>query len=643
MTLDPEQVWKTAINQLQMTMPRASFETWVRDTRLVSYRDGYFMIGTQNKYGCEWLTNHLTPTITHLLTEITKRDITVSFIIETQVFEEDQDEVDSQVESETTEVEVVHRLSYDEVVFPERVIALPGYFSRLIPEIGARNAWLYIGWRQAVWDGQRQDHGSKTKRIPVKDIIRFSGLSQRTFFRAVEDSSTWKSLSGLVERCDTEPYWSRGKDQRAHRLPNHYTVYITLPLSLADAASVQDWLEARMKEGMSLLDAVTNASQLPNLIGELLPTVIITNKRMMPDTPRTVMEITSLLAGGKDHMSPELQKASETLHQKIISSFGTILLTHYFLKTVIPQAKLTPAQAWLIALLRDHCYSNPDTGEVRDEVLVHGGYPELANWLGLNRPKTVWEWIHDSQGPVSAFLSTPVGSDQDNIDSLRLQVRLDEPIFDGASGTISDTQMASIDGAIGTIGPGANDTHSMADMAPLDGAIGTPFWREWHSLKHLNPSSTSQERTTPTTQNEAAVVPPPRWDLKKLLIQNHVHPKVTKELLNKNISPQTFISWLLYACSPAGEGINNPLAYALASLREESTQGPGKAYDQLAALPPKELIKLVHWSMERASDKYSLQKASSGNPTWDSVMKASTRHSLLFTYLVGVTEEENPK
>jgi hypothetical protein len=131
--------------------------------------------------------------------------------------------------------------------------------------------------------------------------------------------------------------------------------------------------------------------------------------------------------------------------------------------------------------------------------------------------------------------------------------------------------------------------------------------------------------------------------LKKLLIQNHVHPKVTKELLNKNISPQTFISWLLYACSPAGEGINNPLAYALASLREESTQGPGKAYDQLAALPPKELIKLVHWSMERASDKYSLQKASSGNPTWDSVMKASTRHSLLFTYLVGVTEEENPK
>jgi hypothetical protein len=281
---------------------------------------------------------------------------------------------------------------------------------------------------------------------------------------------------------------------------------------------------------------------------------------------------------------------------------------------------------------------------VRDEVLVHGGYSELANWLGLNRPKTVWEWIHDSQGPVSAFLSTLAGSDQDNIDSLRLQVRLDEPVFDGASGTISDEQMASIDGTIGTINHGANVTHSMADMAPLDGAIGTPPWREWHSLKHVNPSSTTQEKITPTTPNTAAVVPPPRWDLKKLLVQNHVHPKVTKELLHKNVSPRTFISWLLYACSPAGEGINNPLAYALASLREESVQEPGNAYDQLAALPPKELIKLARWSIERASNKYDLRNVSSGNPTWDSVMKASTRHNLLLTYLVEVTEKEkNPK
>ena len=82
------------------------------------------------------------------------------------------------------------------------------------------------------------------------------------------------------------------------------------------------------------------------------------------------MEIAGQLAGVEGKLSPDLQEASEALHRKIISAFGTILLTHYFLETVIPNAKLTPPQAWLVALLRDRCYINHDTGEVREEVLV---------------------------------------------------------------------------------------------------------------------------------------------------------------------------------------------------------------------------------------------------------------------------------
>jgi hypothetical protein len=128
---------------------------------------------------------------------------------------------------------------------------------------------------------------------------------------------------------------------------------------------------------------------------------------------------------------------------------------------------------------------------------------------------------------------------------------------------------------------------------------------------------------------------PPRWVLRKILIQSHVHSKVLKELLSKNASVQAFISWLLYACSPAGSGIQSPLAYALASLRDFPKHGAGGAYDQLASLPPAELIQLVRWSIKRAGQRYDLQSASTGNEVWERTMGASDRHTVLLAILFG--------
>ena len=631
MILNPEQAWQTALGQIQLEMPKASFDTWVRDTHLVSFEDGSFKIGVFNEYAREWLESRLTSTVTRLLMGILNQDIEVTFVVDASAkTSEDQVDSGSETESETAKVQIVHRLGYDEVVLPERVVAIPGYFSRLVPEIGARNAWLYIGWRQAVWDGSHRDNDSRTRRVPVREIIRFSGLSRRTFFRAVDEPSTWRALSGLVEQCQEEPRWARGKDRQAHRLPNNYTVHMTLPLSFTDAASVRDWLKTCLSDGISLLDALIKASQIQDLVGEVLSQVRIPSADLSPDIPRTVMEIASQLAGVEDKLSPDLQDASEALHRKIISSFGTILLTHYFMETVIPNAKLTPAQAWLIAMLRDRCYFNRNTGEVRDEVLMRGGYEELADRLGLKRSKTVWEWIRDDNGPVSAFLTVLPGIERDEANSLRLRVRLEEPIFDGASDTIRMAQVAPMDGA--------NDTHRMAEMALLDGANDTLGWREWHGLKHLNTDLNTQKRITPTTRKTPAAVPP-KWVLRKILVQAHVHPKVTKDLLEKNASAHAFVSWLLYSCSSAGEGIKNPLAYVLAALREDPCHGPGGTFDQLAALPPAELIRLVRWSVKKASRKYDFTDDSSGNSDWDDTMGASERHEILLKILIGEEDD----
>ena len=53
--MKPEQAWRTALEQLQMEMPKATFDTWVRDTSFVSLEDGVFVIGTANEYVRQWL------------------------------------------------------------------------------------------------------------------------------------------------------------------------------------------------------------------------------------------------------------------------------------------------------------------------------------------------------------------------------------------------------------------------------------------------------------------------------------------------------------------------------------------------------------------------------------------------------------
>ena len=83
-----EQAWQAAQGQLQMEMPKAAFDTWVRGAELVSYEDGTFIIGVRNAYTRDWLDDRLSSTVVRLLTGIMNRTVEVRFIVwqDTQVF-----------------------------------------------------------------------------------------------------------------------------------------------------------------------------------------------------------------------------------------------------------------------------------------------------------------------------------------------------------------------------------------------------------------------------------------------------------------------------------------------------------------------------------------------------------------------------
>ena len=69
--------WQAVLAQLQAEMPRASFDTWVRDTQPISFDEQVLSIGVRNAYARDWLESRLESTVNRLL----NGNITVCFVV----------------------------------------------------------------------------------------------------------------------------------------------------------------------------------------------------------------------------------------------------------------------------------------------------------------------------------------------------------------------------------------------------------------------------------------------------------------------------------------------------------------------------------------------------------------------------------
>jgi chromosomal replication initiator protein len=90
--MNAEQAWQSVLGQLQMEMPRASFDTWVRDTRPISYQDGMLTIGVHNAYARDWLESRLASTVNRLLVGVLNASVSVHFVVNGNESEEVTDE-----------------------------------------------------------------------------------------------------------------------------------------------------------------------------------------------------------------------------------------------------------------------------------------------------------------------------------------------------------------------------------------------------------------------------------------------------------------------------------------------------------------------------------------------------------------------
>ena len=650
--MDAERAWQSALGQLQMEMPKTSFDTWVRDTRLVSYEDGHFTIGVRNAYMREWLESRLSSTATRLLMGIMNRSVDLQFVVTeegNQVVEKDESEDDLDVapEEQTDEllVEAKYDLVYDEIVVPDHVTVVPSYFRKHLRVIGPDLGWLYLGFRQSAFNAGGRS-GTRRERFSGQSIAALSGIAVSTFWNRIGKAETWERLKGLVTTSAATPEWDTSSST-PKRLPRKYVVSMTLPLTAVDARSLRTRLTANLERLGEPEKAIEAAAETP--LDQLLP---VDAKVEAGDSPESVTFIVRSQFG--EMLSGErLEILSTRLHKHIMPDKDRLGVTHFFVEHVLPYLGTGPG--WALTLLRDRCYINRETGEVRNQVIVSGGYAEIATWLGLARPKTVWEWLYgkhsesrgrskpgrkgEQRGPGRkpseiGKLTNPVlrvylreittGKASNFATSLRtFNVLLEELPAEILTTALDEQADRELTRALsGDSGLGAVCSIGMARFVEDNGAVCSivmarfvdhlgAVCRVFKSLNSLNQFLISKDSpSTPegTTSRTGRVGNQAYWDFDFLMKNNQVvkandilqHQKATGTSI-KDLA-QGFISWLLYAYSPSGKRIEDPVALATKRLLDNIHASAGGDFDRLACLRPFELKAL--FDRDQAGDLY---------------------------------------
>ncbi len=79
--MKPNHIWSAALGELQLQMTQATFDTWLRDSRLLKYEDSTFIIGVKNGYAKDWLENRLLATIKRTLARLAGQTVAVKFVV----------------------------------------------------------------------------------------------------------------------------------------------------------------------------------------------------------------------------------------------------------------------------------------------------------------------------------------------------------------------------------------------------------------------------------------------------------------------------------------------------------------------------------------------------------------------------------
>jgi hypothetical protein len=374
---------------------------------------------------------------------------------------------------------------------------------------------------------------------------------------------------------------------------------------------------------------------------------------------QTVQDVIRELVGHR--LDGELGNLADQLADRLVAPEDFMLISWYFLKHWLPV--LGADAAMFVLVLRNMCYFNDETGEIRDEVWMDGGYETIANRLGINNPRVVANWLPvridrgkrkdklsertveelSRRQRLQDLLSLFVERTDHRINSegsygWKFKVQRVDPLtsqhqtIQQANSSLfakaeNQDVLAELDSWISYLDNDCFETVKTEPMVVLRLSDLTNDCSETlksilndcletldlqandcfetllkilksfkDSLKDKDTSSTqdsSISRNDPSSQSVAVVTDSEgNWSLDKLLAR--ADKKNQSVLIEQEKSAIPFVSWMIHGASQPG--IQNPYSLAIAKLKEAPGIGAGGASDRLAAIPPRDLVRLIEQS-----------------------------------------------
>ena len=78
--LNLKQLWSAALGEIQLNLSKGNYDTWFKDTAIVSEEDDVFMIGVPNAFAREWLENKYRTQVRETLQRLLSRTVDVRFV-----------------------------------------------------------------------------------------------------------------------------------------------------------------------------------------------------------------------------------------------------------------------------------------------------------------------------------------------------------------------------------------------------------------------------------------------------------------------------------------------------------------------------------------------------------------------------------
>lgn len=299
---------------------------------------------------------------------------------------------------------------------PKRVVVVPGYLLRWIPYIGPLRTSIVAACFQAFYFSKRTTaRANLAFEAPGPFLAAMAGVAESSIWRHLDDAEL-RWFFKKVPYKPGEKRWVRDKKAGlTKKKPTRILFRTTTPLTPGDARALSAYL-------MDLNIQQDPIGVLTDLVrGEYRVEPRDVFPFPAPPPPEGWLEgdpddslihnIIFSATGIETKTAPkDLTDLVDELVERLLPANDQLHLSWYFLLHWLPLLGHGPG--WATILLRDRCFYNRQTGELRDMVNVRGGYQELASALGLQRTKTVREWFPAPQAQKEAVKSADLSSQE---------------------------------------------------------------------------------------------------------------------------------------------------------------------------------------------------------------------------------------